>query len=60
MIIKKTRVTAVLRERGLNMRADWVDRELPELIDSYLHGGLLSTLNVDLADLAEPADAPSR
>jgi hypothetical protein len=60
MIIAKNLVLAVLRERGQHVRADWVDRELPDRIDSFRHGGLLSTLQVDLTELAELADAPSR
>ncbi|GIF17466.1 hypothetical protein BJ973_009571 [Actinoplanes tereljensis] len=52
MIIAKDAVLAVLRERGQQARADFVDRELPDLIDSDKHGGLLATLNLDLAKLA--------
>ena len=57
MIISKEVVVAVLRERGQHARADFVDRELPERIDSVRHGGLLATLHLDLAELA---DAVSR
>ena len=57
MIIAKNIVVAALRERGQHMRADFVDRELPDRIDSFEHGGLLSTLNLNLAELA---DATSR
>jgi hypothetical protein len=57
MIISKEVVLAVLRERGLHARADFVDRELPERIDSLRHSGLLATLHLDLAELA---DATSR
>ena len=52
MIIAKEAVLAVLRERGQNGRADFVDRELPDRIDTQQHGGLLATLNLDLAALA--------
>ncbi|WP_213011971.1 hypothetical protein [Paractinoplanes toevensis] len=55
MIIAKDVVLAVLRERGLQARADFVDRELPDLIDSDKHGGLLSTLHLDIAELAAAA-----
>ncbi|WP_127500591.1 hypothetical protein [Actinoplanes solisilvae] len=54
MIILKERVLTVLRERGQSVRADFVDRELPDRIDTTRHGGLLSTLHLDLAELAEP------
>lgn len=52
MIVNKSLVLAILRERGQNARADFVDRELPDRIDSTLHGGLLATLHLDLAELA--------
>jgi hypothetical protein len=58
MIISKAVVLAVLRQRGQHARADFVDRELPERIDSTQHGGLLATLHLDWAELAE-ADAAS-
>ena len=60
MIISKAIVIAVLRQRGQHARADFVDRELPEHIDSAQHGGLLATLHLDLAKLAESADKPSQ
>lgn len=52
MTISKAVVIAVLRERGQHQRADFVDRELPEHIDSLQHGGLLAMLHLDLAELA--------
>jgi hypothetical protein len=53
MTISKAAVIAVLRERGQHARADFVDRELPERIDPLRHGGLLATLHLDPATLAE-------
>jgi hypothetical protein len=53
MIISKEAVLAVLRERGQNARADFVDRELPDRIDTAQHGGLLATLHLNLAELAD-------
>jgi hypothetical protein len=53
MIIAKEAVIALLRERGQDARADFVDRELPDRIDSDRHGGLLATLRLNLAELAE-------
>ncbi|WP_167627020.1 hypothetical protein [Micromonospora cremea] len=53
MTIAKHRVVAALRERGQQARADWVERELPERVDSDKHVGLLATLRLDPADLAE-------
>lgn len=55
MIIPKEVVLAVLRERSQHARADFVDRELPEQVDSAQHSGLLSTLNLDLDELADAA-----
>jgi len=59
MIVAKAVIVAVLRQRGLHARADFVDRELPDQIDSDRHGGLLATLHLDPAELAELADKPS-
>jgi hypothetical protein len=52
MIILKSAVLAVLRERGQHARADFVDRELPDRIDPARHGGLLVTLHLDYDKLA--------
>ena len=59
MTISKAAVISVLRERGQHARADFVDRELPEHIDITQHGGLLATLRLDPADLAEPDAQPT-
>lgn len=53
MRIAKHRIVEALRERGQQARADWVERELPERVDSDKHVGLLATLRLDPADLAE-------
>ncbi|GAA4958168.1 hypothetical protein [Actinoplanes utahensis] len=53
MIIRKAVVIAALRERGQQARADFVDRELPERIDSTEHGGLLAMLHLDPATLSD-------
>ena len=58
MIVSKAVVVAVLRKRGQHARADFVDRELPDRIDSDQHGGLLATLHLDPAELVEPSDTP--
>ena len=34
MQIDKTEIVATLRSRGLDARADWVDRALPDLVDT--------------------------
>lgn len=55
MIIQKSAIAAKLRERGQNARADFVDRELPDSVDTLLHGGLLATLRLDYEELSSPA-----
>ena len=57
MEIDKSKVLALLRQRGLDDRAIWVDRQLPDRIDVYTNSGLFSTLNIDPAELADEAPA---
>ncbi|WP_199562064.1 hypothetical protein [Micromonospora deserti] len=56
MRIARDRIVSALRDRGQQVRADWVERELPERVNPAEHTGLLATLRLDPADLA---DAPS-
>lgn len=56
MRIARHRIVAALRERGQPMRADWVELEVPDWVDPDKHTGLLATLRLDPAELAE---APS-
>jgi hypothetical protein len=58
MFIGKAGITALLRSRGLHARADWVDRELPELVDTDRNSALLRMLGVDAASFP-PVDAAS-
>lgn len=57
MNIDKSKVLEALRHRGQHSRADWVDRELPDRIDTAQHSGILATLNLNPVDFADP---PSR
>jgi hypothetical protein len=57
MEINKSKVIELLKHRGLNDRAAWVDRQLPERIDVYDNAALLATLNINPDELAD--DAPS-
>ena len=59
MHIDKAEIISVLRSRGLDARADWVDRELPELVDTYKNAALLRMLGIDPAAIP-PVDAASR
>ena len=57
MEIDKIKVVELLRQRGLDDRAAWVDRTLPERIDVYQNEGLFATLSIVPAELAdEPAE----
>ena len=58
MYIDKAEILSVLRSRGLHARAAWVDRELPELVDTYKNAALLQMLGVDPAGIS-PAHVPS-
>lgn len=61
MYIDRSEITFVLRSRGLNARADWVERDLPELVDTYKNAALLHMLGIDLAGISptDVAAAPS-
>jgi hypothetical protein len=50
--VSKAEIVATLRSRGLDARADWVDRELPEFVDTHRNAALLRTLDI------EPASHP--
>ena len=60
MYIHKAGIISVLRSRGLHARADWVDRELPDLVDTYKNGALLEMLGVDPASLPPSTVASQR
>ena len=53
--VRKTVVVATLRSRDLHGRADWVDKEFPQLIDTARNAALLRTLGIDLDTLAPDA-----
>ncbi|HEX5993825.1 MAG TPA: hypothetical protein VFY84_01650 [Jiangellales bacterium] len=59
MHIDKADVVAALRSRGLHARADWVDREMPRLVDTYKNASLLRTLDID-ASAMSPVEVASR
>jgi hypothetical protein len=58
MEIAKRKILEALRDRGQDVRADWVDRDMPDRVDTARHAGLLATLGLKPADLAD--DASSR
>jgi hypothetical protein len=45
--IDKAKILAVLRDRGLHDRADWVDRQLPDEIDPHKNASILRMLRLD-------------
>lgn len=53
MEIDKLKIVEWLRGRGQHARADWIDKELPDRVDTVRNAGLLSTLGLDPADLAD-------
>jgi hypothetical protein len=57
--IDKAEIVATLRSRGQQDRADWVDRTLPELVDTHKNGALLRMLDVDPVAMT-PVDASAR
>ena len=58
MNVERSRIVALLRQRNLDARADWVERTLPEIVDLSRNSGLLATLNIELADLADSDAQP--
>jgi len=53
MQVDRAEVVAILRSRGLHDRADWVERQLPQVIDTNKNGSLLRMLHIDSTDLLE-------
>lgn len=58
--VDKAQVVANLRSRDLHSRADWVDRQLPALIDTFENASLLRTLGIDVSSVSTPAPAEER
>jgi hypothetical protein len=57
--VDKAEIVATLRSRGLEDRADWVDRELPDIVDTYKNGALLRMLDID-PTIMQSVDVASR
>jgi hypothetical protein len=45
--VSKTEIVSILRSRGKQARADWFERELPEIVDIGKNRSLLGTLEID-------------
>jgi hypothetical protein len=52
--VDKDKILKILRDRGLHARAEWVDRQLPQRVDLEKNAGLLATLHISQAELADP------
>jgi hypothetical protein len=59
MNIDKAEIIAVLRAKGLDAKATWVDRQLPPLVDTDVNSALLEMLEVDAAALIA-ANSPTK
>lgn len=55
MQVDRAQITALLRARGLDARADWVERVLPGVVDTHKNGSLLRMLQIDPAGLEKVA-----
>jgi hypothetical protein len=53
VLIDKTEIMALLLSRGSEERAAWVDRVLPELVDTDANASLLKLLDVDLSTMTD-------
>jgi hypothetical protein len=53
--VDRAQVVANLRSRDLQSRADWVDRQLPALINTFENASLLRTLGIDVSSLKASA-----
>jgi hypothetical protein len=60
MNIDKAQIIASLRARGLDDRADWVDRILPDLVDTTKNESLLKMLGIDPNSPPPTAAAPDQ
>jgi hypothetical protein len=52
VFIDKTEIMAILLSRGSEDRAAWVDRTLPQLVDTDANASLLRLLAVDPATMS--------
>jgi hypothetical protein len=58
VLIDKTEIMALLLSRGSEDRAAWVDRVLPQVVDTDVNASLLRLLDVDLSTMSEIAQPP--
>ena len=58
MNVQKSQILAALRSRNLTDRAAWVDRQLPDVVDTEKNKALLEMLDIDVTKLP-PTDVAS-
>lgn len=56
--VSRAEIVSVLRSRGKRARADWIERELPEIVDVGKNRSLLATLEIDPAALRRVDSVP--
>lgn len=57
MQVHRSEIVAALQARGLEDRALWVTRELPETVDTERNSALLRMLKIDVSGMT-PVQAP--
>ena len=57
MQVHRSDIVAALRAEGLDDRADWATRQLPESVDTEKNAALLRMLKIDVSKLAEFTEA---
>jgi hypothetical protein len=56
VLVDKAEIIALLLSRGNEVRASWVDRVLPELVDTDANASLLKLLDVDLSTMSDATE----
>jgi hypothetical protein len=59
MQVQRADIIAELRARGLDDRATFVERQLPESVDTEKNGALLRMLNIDPAGMTPVESTPA-
>ncbi len=57
VLVDKAEIMALLLSRGNDVRAAWVDRQLPDLVDTVANDSLFRMLDIDLATMT-PINQP--
>ena len=56
--VRKAEIVSILRSRGKFARADWFERELPDIVDTRKNSSLLVTLEIDAHALSSTDRIP--